>query len=76
MYHKNPVRPAYISLIIEILHFGTGIAIINIQEVMMVVLTNNEIIDELEKLGISCPVELSDYSNEYVSYFTCEYIEK
>jgi len=42
----------------------------------MIYLTNNEILDELEKLGINCPAELADYSDEYLSYFTCEYIEK
>jgi hypothetical protein len=39
----------------------------------MVALTDIEILDELEKLGVISPAELKDYCSEYVSYFMCEY---
>ncbi len=36
----------------------------------MVALTTNEILDELNKLGIYSHAELKTYSNEYVDYFS------
>lgn len=46
------------------------------QEVRMVALTDNEILEELEKLGIISSAELIDYCSEYLSYFTCEYTDR
>lgn len=41
----------------------------------MVALTNIEILDELKKLGICSPAELTSYCCEYENYFS-EYLKR